>query len=70
MTAANIILGKIYMVEEIDGKIQTLRIINETPTHYIFSSSSNDSVEVFEMAKQEIRGIHDIKEWCKAHPEE
>jgi hypothetical protein len=70
MTSATIHLGKIYMVEAINGETETLRILNETPTHYIFSSSSNDSVEVFERAKKDIRGIHEIKEWCKAHPEE
>ncbi len=70
MTDTNIQLGKIYMVETEDGQTQTLRVINETPTHYIFSSSANDLVEVFPKAKKEILGIYEIKEWCKAHPEE
>jgi hypothetical protein len=59
----DIFAGKVYMVEMDDGEISSFRIISETPTHYIFSYSTNESVEVFEKAKQEIIGIFEVREW-------
>lgn len=70
ITTKQIILGKMYMVETNDGKTQSLRIISETESHYIFSVVTDQSNEVFEKAKSEIIGIYDIKEWCDANPQE
>jgi len=58
-----ILNGKVYMVEMQDGEISSFRILNETPTHYIFSYSTSETVEVFEKSKNEINGIFDVREW-------
>ncbi|MEH7375560.1 MULTISPECIES: hypothetical protein [Bacillaceae] len=55
--------GKVYMVEMKDGEISSFRIIGETSTHYIFSYSTNETVEVFEKAKNEVIGIFEVREW-------
>jgi hypothetical protein len=60
--------GKVYMVETQDGKTDSYRVLTETPTHYIFSFSNEESVEVFEKAKKEIVGIYDVKEWLDSQP--
>ncbi|AGK53967.1 hypothetical protein B1NLA3E_11065 [Bacillus sp. 1NLA3E] len=64
-----VLAGKIYMIEIQDGKLDSFRVLTETPTHYIFSVSSDESVEVFEMAKKDIVGIYEVKDWVNAHPE-
>lgn len=64
------ISGKVYMVEMTDSRIDSFRVIGETPTHYIFSFSKNDAVEVFEKAKTEVIGIYEVKEWVDSHPEQ
>jgi hypothetical protein len=64
LAAANDVLsGKVYMVEMKDGEISSFRILSETPTHYIFSYSTNETVEVFEKAKNEVIGIFEVREW-------
>ncbi len=64
LAAANDVLsGKVYMVEMKDGEISSFRILSETPTHYIFSYSTNETVEVFEKAKKEVIGIFEVREW-------
>jgi hypothetical protein len=55
--------GKVYMVEMQDGEISSFRVLSETPTHYIFSYSTNENVEVFEKAKNEVIGIFEVREW-------
>ncbi len=59
----DVLTGKVYMVEMDDGEISSFRIISETPTHYIFSYSTNESVQVFEKGKHEIMGIFEVREW-------
>ena len=63
MRTNEILNGKVYMVEMQDGEISSFRILNETPTHYIFSYSTSETVEVFEKSKNEINGIFDVREW-------
>lgn len=58
-----ILTGKVYMIEMQDGEISSFRVINETPSHYIFSYTTNETVEVFEKAKNEIVGIFEVREW-------
>lgn len=55
--------GKVYMVEMQDGEISSFRILSETPTHYIFSYSTDETVEVFEKAKKELIGIFEVRDW-------
>jgi hypothetical protein len=55
--------GKVFMVEMKDGEISSFRIMSETPTHYIFSYSTNETVEVFEKEKNEVIGIYEVREW-------
>ncbi|MEH7356971.1 hypothetical protein V7150_26050 [Neobacillus drentensis] len=64
-----ILNGKVYMVEMQDGEISSFRILSETPTHYIFSYSTNETVEVFEKSKNEVNGIFDVREWWNAQKE-
>ncbi|WHY75165.1 hypothetical protein QNH20_13490 [Neobacillus sp. WH10] len=64
-----ILNGKVYMVEMQDGEISSFRILSETPTHYIFSYSTNESVEVFEKSKNDVNGIFDVREWWNAQKE-
>ena len=61
--ANDVLSGKVYMVEMKDGEISSFRILSETPTHYIFSYSTNETVEVFEKAKNEVIGIFEVREW-------
>jgi len=61
--------GKVYMVEMQDGEISSFRILSETPTHYIFSYSTNETVEVFEKSKNEVNGIFDVREWWDSQKE-
>jgi uncharacterized membrane-anchored protein len=64
LAAANdVVSGKVYMVEMKDGEISSFRVLSETPTHYIFSYSTDESVEVFEKAKNEVIGIFEVREW-------
>lgn len=58
-----ILSGKVYMVEMEDGEITSFRVLSETPTHYIFSYSTTETVEVFEKAKKEVIGIFEVREW-------
>jgi hypothetical protein len=58
-----ILTGKVYMVEMQDGEISSFRVMNETPTHYILSYTTSETVEVFEKAKNEIIGIFEVREW-------
>ena len=51
------------MVEMNDGEISSFRVLSETPTHYIFSYSTDETVEVFEKAKHEVNGIFEVREW-------
>lgn len=55
--------GCVYMVEMLDGEISSFRVLSETPSHYILSYSTNESVEVFEKAKKEIIGVYEVREW-------
>ncbi|MCL6572654.1 MAG: hypothetical protein K6T88_13370 [Bacillus sp. (in: Bacteria)] len=55
--------GKVYMVELKDGEITSFRLLSETPTHYIFSYTTDESEEVFEKAKKEVKGIFEVREW-------
>jgi len=64
-----ILNGKVYMVEMQDGEISSFRILSETPTHYIFSYSTNETVEVFEKSKNEVNGIFDVREWWDSQKE-
>ena len=66
MVDHELLTGIVYMVETNDGKLDSFRVLTETPTHYIFSFSNDDSVEVFEKAKKEIRAIYDVKEWVSS----
>jgi hypothetical protein len=61
--ANEILTGKVYMVEMTDGEISSFRVLSETPTHYIFSYSTDETVEVFEKAKKEVTGIFEVREW-------
>ncbi|MFJ7726245.1 hypothetical protein ACIQXV_08775 [Neobacillus sp. NPDC097160] len=61
--------GKVYMVEMEDGEITSFRVVSETPTHYIFSYSTTESVEVFEKSKNEVNGIFDVREWWDSQKE-
>ncbi|MDR7236644.1 hypothetical protein [Neobacillus drentensis] len=64
LAAANDVLsGKVYMVEMKDGEISSFRVLSETPTHYILSYSTDETVEVFEKAKNEVIGIFEVREW-------
>ncbi|WP_066254635.1 hypothetical protein [Neobacillus drentensis] len=64
LAAANDVLsGKVYMVEMKDGEISSFRVLSETPTHYILSYSTDETVEVFEKAKNEVLGIFEVREW-------
>ncbi|MGJ7922648.1 hypothetical protein [Neobacillus sp. LXY-4] len=58
-----VISGKVYMVKLAGSEIDSFRVLTETPTHYIFSFSNDESVEVFEKAKKDIVGIYEVKEW-------
>jgi uncharacterized membrane-anchored protein len=55
--------GKVYMVELKDGEITSFRLLSETPTHYIFSYTTDETEEVFEKAKEEVNGIFEVREW-------
>jgi hypothetical protein len=70
MLTNEIVTGKIYMVETLDGKVDPLRVLAETATHFIFTLTNDDSVEVFEKAKTDISGIFEVKEWVKAQEKE
>jgi hypothetical protein len=61
--ANDVLTGKVYMVEMKDGEISSFRIMGESSTHYIFSYSTNEAVEVFEKAKNEVIGIFEVREW-------
>jgi hypothetical protein len=61
--ANDVLSGTVYMVEMKDGEISSFRVLSETPTHYIFSYSTNETVEVFEKAKNEVIGIFEVREW-------
>lgn len=61
----HIVPGKLYMVKANGEDAQSLRILSETPTHFIFSLSNGESVEVFEKAKEQLDGIYEIKDWWK-----
>ncbi len=64
LTGTNgVVGGKIYMVEIHGRKIDSYRVLAETPTHFIFSISNDASVEVFETAKKDIVGIFEVKDW-------
>jgi uncharacterized membrane-anchored protein len=58
-----VLTGKVYMVEMKDGEISSFRVLSETPTHYILSYSTNETVEVFEKAKNDVIGIFEVREW-------
>ncbi|WP_040208989.1 BRCT domain-containing protein [Neobacillus jeddahensis] len=58
-----VVIGKVYMVEMQDGEISSFRVLNETPTHFIFSYSTNETVDVFEKAKKDVFGIFEVREW-------
>jgi uncharacterized membrane-anchored protein len=58
-----VLTGKVYMVEMKDGEISSFRVLSETPTHYILSYSTNETVEVFEIAKNDVIGIFEVREW-------
>lgn len=64
-----VILGRFYMVDFGDGQIQSLRLLSETPTHFIFSNSPNEkaAVVVFPKAKKEVAGIYEVNEWWKVY---
>jgi hypothetical protein len=59
----DVLTGKVYMVEMKDGEISSFRVLSETPTHYIFSYSTDETVQVFEKAKDEVIGIFEVREW-------
>lgn len=61
--------GKVYMVEMLDGEINSFLILNETPTHYIFSFSKDDTVEVFQKSKEEVVGVYEVREWWDSQGE-
>ena len=61
--ANDVLTGNVYMVEMKDGEISSFRVLSETPSHYIFSYSTDESVEVFEKAKHEVIGIFEVREW-------
>lgn len=61
--ANDVLTGKVYMVEMKDGEISSFRVLSETPTHYIFSYSTDETVQVFEKAKDEVFGIFEVREW-------
>jgi hypothetical protein len=61
--ANDVLTGKVYMVEMKDGEISSFRLMGESSTHYIFSYSTNEAVEVFEKAKNEVIGIFEVREW-------
>jgi hypothetical protein len=61
--ANDVLTGKVYMVEMNDGEISSFRVLSETPTHYIFSYSTDETVQVFEKAKHEVIGIFEVREW-------
>lgn len=61
--ANDVLTGKVYMVEMKDGEISSFRVLSETPTHYIFSYSTDETVQVFEKAKDEVIGIFEVREW-------
>jgi hypothetical protein len=58
-----VVSGTIYMIEMQNGDINSYRILSETPSHYIFSYATDETVEVLEKAKKEIFGIYAVKEW-------
>ena len=58
-----VLTGNVYMVEMKDGEISSFRVLSETPTHYILSYSTNETVEVFEKAKNDVIGIFEVREW-------
>ncbi|WP_066062855.1 hypothetical protein [Neobacillus soli] len=59
----DVLNGKVYMIEMQGGEISSFRVLNETPTHYILSYSTNETVEVFEKEKNEVIGIFEVREW-------
>lgn len=59
----NVQAGKIYIVDLIEQGTKTLRIITETPSHYIFVKEDEDGCNVFEVDKNKIKGIYEIKDW-------
>jgi hypothetical protein len=64
-----IISGKVYMVEMQNGETNSFLVLSETPTHYIFSFTTDETVEVVEKAKKEVIGIYDVKEWWNSKGE-
>ncbi|WP_312473114.1 hypothetical protein [Neobacillus sp.] len=64
-----VLSGKVYMVEMQDGEISSFRILSETPSHYILSYSTDETVEVFEKAKREVSGIFEVRDWWDTHKE-
>ncbi|MGJ7913260.1 hypothetical protein [Neobacillus sp. LXY-1] len=61
-----VVSGQVYMVELADGDLHSFRVLTETPTHFIFSYSTEGSNDVFEKSKSDIYGIYDVKEWLAA----
>jgi hypothetical protein len=61
--------GKVFMIEMQNGEINSYLVLSETPTHYIFSYSTDDTVEVVEKAKKEIIGIYEVREWWDSQEE-
>jgi hypothetical protein len=61
--ANEVLTGKVYMVEMTDGEISSFRVLSETPTHFIFSYSTDETVEVFKKGKKEVTGIFEVREW-------
>jgi hypothetical protein len=59
----DVINGVVYMIEMQDGEISSFRVLGETPSHYILSYSTNETVEVFEKGKSEVIGIFEVREW-------
>ena len=51
------------MVDLLEGEAQNLRILAETPTHIIFVKEDASGCEVFEVDKNKIGGIYEIKDW-------
>lgn len=59
-----VMCGNVYVIEMENGETNSYRIIGETPSHYILSSTKEDgAVEVFEKAKKDLTGIFDVREW-------
>ena len=57
-----VISGKVYIVEMKDGETTSFRLLSETLSHYIFSYTTDETVEVFEKAKKDVIGIFEVRE--------